>query len=94
MAPTVDGIAPCHSKYRIQRRRGGRGHHHPLNEIRTEVEGPNIMYRVARRALDRNRIRRLVNKAVLVDLRNIYDPKQIAKAGFVYTGIGRITLTA
>jgi putative transposase len=29
MAPTVNGIAPCHSKHRIQRRRGGRGPHHP-----------------------------------------------------------------
>ena len=29
MAPTVNGIAPCHSKHRIQRRRGGRGPHRP-----------------------------------------------------------------
>jgi transposase InsO family protein len=29
MAPTVNGIAPCHSKRRIQRRRGDRGPHHP-----------------------------------------------------------------
>ena len=29
MASTVNGIAPCHSKHRIQRRRGSRGPHRP-----------------------------------------------------------------
>jgi hypothetical protein len=51
MVSTVNGIAPSHSKHRIQRRPCGGGPHRPQDEIRTQVEGPNIIYRVACRAL-------------------------------------------
>jgi len=41
------------------------------------------------RALDLKRIKALMNKPVLVDLRNIYGNADMAKAGFDYIGIGR-----
>jgi UDPglucose 6-dehydrogenase len=41
------------------------------------------------RALDFSRLGELLNAPVLVDLRNIYDPAEIARAGFDYIGIGR-----
>ena len=47
MVSTVNGIAPCHSKHRIHRLPDGRGPHRPQNGIRAQVEGPNIIYRVA-----------------------------------------------
>ena len=43
MVSTVNGIAPSHSKHRIHRRRSDRGPHRPQDEIRTQVEGPNII---------------------------------------------------
>lgn len=47
MVSTVNGIVPSHSKHRIQRHSRGRGPHRPQNGIRIQVEGPNIIYRVA-----------------------------------------------
>ena len=41
------------------------------------------------RALDLDRIKRLMNKPVLVDLRNIYKPADMRALGFEYTSIGR-----
>ena len=41
------------------------------------------------RALDLERIKRRMKQAILVDLRNIYRPDEVAKAGFHYTGLGR-----
>jgi UDPglucose 6-dehydrogenase len=41
------------------------------------------------RALDLARIKELMKAPVMVDLRNIYDPREMAAAGFDYTGIGR-----
>ncbi len=41
------------------------------------------------RLLDLPRTRRLLNSPVMVDLRNIYDPEEMAAAGFFYTSIGR-----
>jgi UDPglucose 6-dehydrogenase len=41
------------------------------------------------RALDLDRIKLIMNKPVLVDLRNIYKPDDMAKIGFAYTGVGR-----
>jgi UDPglucose 6-dehydrogenase len=46
------------------------------------------------RALDLNRIRETMQAAVLVDLRNIYDPKTAAQHGFAYHGVGRSTADA
>ena len=41
------------------------------------------------RALDFNRVKSLVRQPVLVDLRNIYRPKDIRDMGFAYSSIGR-----
>ncbi|RAK58143.1 UDP-glucose dehydrogenase family protein [Phenylobacterium deserti] len=41
------------------------------------------------RALDLDRIKPLMNKPVLIDLRNIYKPDDVRASGFAYTGIGR-----
>ena len=41
------------------------------------------------RALDLARVRQLLRQPVIVDLRNIYSPQDMAAAGFVYTSIGR-----
>ena len=41
------------------------------------------------RALDMKRVKSLMKAPVMVDLRNIYDPDDMAEAGFSYTSIGR-----
>jgi UDPglucose 6-dehydrogenase len=41
------------------------------------------------RALDLPRLKTLMNKPVLVDLRNIYRTEEVTRHGFVYSGIGR-----
>jgi UDPglucose 6-dehydrogenase len=41
------------------------------------------------RGLDLDRARELMREPRIVDLRNIFDPAQVARAGFAYTGIGR-----
>ena len=41
------------------------------------------------RALDLERVKSLLRRPVMVDLRNIYDPAEMAAAGFQYSCIGR-----
>jgi len=41
------------------------------------------------RALDLDRVRSLLRTPLMVDLRNIYAPEQMAKAGFTYVSVGR-----
>jgi len=41
------------------------------------------------RALDLERAKSVLRQPVMVDLRNVYDPRQMADAGFTYTSIGR-----
>ena len=41
------------------------------------------------RALDLERVKSLMKSPVMVDLRNIYDPDEVAAAGFRYTCVGR-----
>ena len=41
------------------------------------------------RALDLARVKALMKAPVMIDLRNIYDPREMSAAGFDYTGIGR-----
>ena len=41
------------------------------------------------RALDLNRVKRLAKAPVIVDLRNIYRPEDMAAKGFAYTSVGR-----
>jgi UDPglucose 6-dehydrogenase len=43
------------------------------------------------RALDLARVKSLLATPLMVDLRNIYRPKQMAEAGFIYVSIGRAT---
>ncbi|MFN5904129.1 MAG: UDP-glucose dehydrogenase family protein [Novosphingobium sp.] len=42
------------------------------------------------RALDLERIKRIAKAAVLVDLRNVYDPAEVRAKGFAYSSIGRV----
>jgi UDPglucose 6-dehydrogenase len=57
------------------------------------VEGADAVVIVtewdAFRALDFKRIQKLAKAALLVDLRNIYDPTEVRNAGFTYHSIGR-----
>ncbi len=41
------------------------------------------------RALDLDRVKSALAAPVMVDLRNIYDPAEMARRGFVYSGVGR-----
>ena len=41
------------------------------------------------RALDLGRVKSLLKRPLMVDLRNIYDPEAMAAAGFEYTSVGR-----
>ncbi|MBY6265446.1 UDP-glucose/GDP-mannose dehydrogenase family protein [Azospirillum sp. 412522] len=41
------------------------------------------------RALDLRRVKSMLKRPVMIDLRNIYNPEDMAKAGFTYTSIGR-----
>ncbi len=45
------------------------------------------------RGLDLPRVKKIMKRAVLVDLRNIYRPDEMAAAGIVYHSIGRAPLT-
>ncbi len=42
------------------------------------------------RALDFARLKQVMERPVLVDLRNIYRPDEVAKHGFVYESVGRV----
>ena len=57
------------------------------------IEGANAVVIVtewdAFRALDLRRVKQLAQDAVLVDLRNIYQPEDVRAAGFQYTSVGR-----
>jgi UDPglucose 6-dehydrogenase len=45
------------------------------------------------RALDVDRMKSLLKQPLMVDLRNIYNPAQMAAAGFTYVSVGRATVT-
>ena len=42
------------------------------------------------RALDLDRMKELLKQPVVVDLRNIYQPADMAKRGFRYVSVGRL----
>lgn len=46
------------------------------------------------RALDLDRIKQALAMPVVVDLRNIYDPQEMASAGLTYVSVGRATVGA
>ena len=39
--------------------------------------------------LDMERVRGLMARPILLDGRNLYDPKQMRRLGFIYQGVGR-----
>jgi UDPglucose 6-dehydrogenase len=41
------------------------------------------------RALDIQRVKDLLKRPVMVDMRNVYNPAEMVEAGFIYTSIGR-----
>jgi UDPglucose 6-dehydrogenase len=41
------------------------------------------------RALDLERIRKALTSPVILDLRNVYDPEEMKRTGFRYSGVGR-----
>ena len=41
------------------------------------------------RALDLERVKSLLNAPIMVDLRNIYEPADMAQRNFQYSGVGR-----
>jgi UDPglucose 6-dehydrogenase len=41
------------------------------------------------RRLDLGRLRSVMGKPIFIDLRNVYDPEQMRRLGFVYCGVGR-----
>jgi UDPglucose 6-dehydrogenase len=46
------------------------------------------------RALDFARLKAVMERPVLVDLRNVYRPEEMASLGFVYTHVGGTTKSA
>jgi UDPglucose 6-dehydrogenase len=44
------------------------------------------------RALDLDRVRSLLKRPILVDLRNIYRPEDMGRHGLTYVGVGRAAL--
>ena len=43
------------------------------------------------RSLDFKRVKKLMKGDIFVDLRNVYDPKQMKEAGFRYYSVGRVS---
>lgn len=44
------------------------------------------------RVLDLSRVKTLLKEPLMIDLRNIYSPQEVAKAGFAYHSVGRPTV--
>jgi UDPglucose 6-dehydrogenase len=63
------------------------------NDAYTCAEGASALVIVTEweqfRALDFERLKEVMAQPVLVDLRNVYRPEEIARHGFVYEGVGR-----
>lgn len=63
------------------------------DDVYATMEGAHALVVItewnAFRSLDLDRVKALMAAPVVVDLRNIYDPKAMAEQGFAYSGIGR-----
>ena len=63
------------------------------NDTYQAVEGADVVVILTEwnefRALDLARVKEVMRKPVLVDLRNIYNPDEMSKAGFEYHCLGR-----
>jgi UDPglucose 6-dehydrogenase len=61
------------------------------------IEGADAMVIVTEwdqfRALDLDRVRKLLRTPTVIDLRNIYQPADMTKRGFAYVSIGRAAVT-
>jgi UDPglucose 6-dehydrogenase len=72
--PMVSNVAFCHDAYSC-------------------AEGASALVIVTEweqfRALDFDRLKEIMERPVLVDLRNIYPPEEVARAGFTYESVGR-----
>lgn len=57
------------------------------------IEGADAMILMTEwnpyRNLDLDRIKKTLNSPIIIDLRNIYDPKRMKEMGFQYTSVGR-----
>lgn len=42
------------------------------------------------RALDLDRVKKLLKTPVIIDLRNVYRPEDVRKRGFTYVSVGRV----
>ena len=63
------------------------------NDAYSAIEGADALAIVtewdAFRALDLDRVKRLLKAPVVVDLRNVYRPAEMGKRGFTYVSVGR-----
>jgi UDPglucose 6-dehydrogenase len=63
------------------------------NDVYSCAEGASALVLVTEweqfRALDFERLKTVMAQPVLVDLRNVYRPEEIARHGFVYESVGR-----
>jgi len=46
------------------------------------------------RRLDLERMKRLLNRPIFIDLRNVYEPDHMQRLGFDYTCVGRARIEA
>ena len=65
----------------------------PLTSTRVATKGADALVIVTEwvqfRALDLDRLKEAMAQPLVVDLRNIYRPEDMAAAGFVYESVGR-----
>ena len=63
------------------------------DDVYSAIEGADALAIVtewdAFRALDLDRVKKLLKTPVIVDLRNIYRPSDVRKRGFTYASVGR-----
>ncbi|SLN41495.1 UDP-glucose dehydrogenase family protein [Oceanibacterium hippocampi] len=73
----LDGLLYCHSAY-------------------DTMKGADALVIITEwnqfRALDLDRVKKLMKQPVMIDLRNIYKPEWMAEAGFRYVSVGRTTV--
>ena len=57
------------------------------------VEGADVMVIITEwdqfRALDLDRVKSLMRRPAIVDLRNVYRPEEVREKGFAYASVGR-----
>ena len=85
---------------RLRSRRHGSGAPRPADDLdllrttpMTARQGADALVIVTEwdefRALDLDRVKSLLTAPIMIDLRNIYDPAEMAKKEFQYSGVGR-----